>query len=455
MAIVPSLPVTIDGLLRAGAVRLATSTSARLDAELLLAHSLGTQRGRLHARGSDVVDAAAVARFEALIERRMQGEPLAYLTGQRGFWSLDLDVSPAVLVPRPETELVVERALTLIGSGPARVADLGTGSGAIALALAAERPDWQILATDRSAAALEVARGNAARLGIGNVEFLQGEWCAPLAGRRFDLIVSNPPYIAADDPALADPTLRHEPLAALSPGPTGFEALQCIASEARAHLEPGGSLVLEHGADQARELARRLVALGYADIHHHPDLAGLDRVTEARRPSMQGSLMLRFECSRGGFTVQLFPKEAPLTVDNFLAYVDAGFFDGTIFHRVVPGFVIQGGGLTPDYDQKKTNAPVRNEATNGLKNERGTLSMARTSDPHSATSQFFVNLKDNDFLDPGPGNAGYAVFARVVEGLDVIDAIAGVRTGRRKGHDDAPLEDVIIESVRRVDDTAR
>lgn len=455
MASVPSPPVTIDALLRAGAGRLVTGASARLDAELLLAHAMGTQRGRLHARGGDVVAAATVARFEALIERRLRGEPLAYLTGQRGFWSLDLEVSPAVLVPRPETELVVERALALLGPGPARMADLGTGSGAIALAVATERPDWQIIATDRSAAALGIARGNAARLGIGNVEFLQGDWCAPLSGRRFDLIVSNPPYIAADDPALEDPALRHEPSLALSPGPTGFEALERIATEARAHLEPGSTLVLEHGAGQARELARRLLALGYADIRHHPDLAGLDRVTEARRPSVQGFPMLRFECSRGGFTVQLFPEKAPLTVDNFLSYVDAGFFDGTIFHRVVPGFVIQGGGLTPDYDQKQTNAPVRNEATNGLKNERGTLSMARTSDPHSATSQFFVNLKDNDFLDPSPGNAGYAVFARVVEGLEVIDAIAGVRTGRRKGYDDAPLEDVIIMSVQRIDDTAR
>jgi cyclophilin family peptidyl-prolyl cis-trans isomerase len=165
--------------------------------------------------------------------------------------------------------------------------------------------------------------------------------------------------------------------------------------------------------------------------------------------------MVRFETSHGGFTVQLFEKEAPQTVANFLAYLDAGFFDGTIFHRIVPGFVIQGGGLSCDFAQKQTNPPVRNEAGNGLKNLRGTLSMARTNDPHSATSQFFVNLSDNDFLDQTPGNPGYAVFGRVVEGLDSVDAIAGVRTGRRGGHTDAPLEDVIIQSVRRLDDTVR
>jgi cyclophilin family peptidyl-prolyl cis-trans isomerase len=159
--------------------------------------------------------------------------------------------------------------------------------------------------------------------------------------------------------------------------------------------------------------------------------------------------MVRFETTHGGFTIELFEKEAPLTVANFLQYVDDGFFDGTIFHRIVPNFVIQGGGLTPDFEQKTTRAPVHNEADNGRLNARGALSMARTNAPHSATSQFFVNLVDNDFLDYRPGNHGYAVFGRVVEGLDVIDRIAAVRTGRRQGYTDAPLEDVIINSARR------
>ena len=159
--------------------------------------------------------------------------------------------------------------------------------------------------------------------------------------------------------------------------------------------------------------------------------------------------MIRFETSHGGFTVELFPEQAPVTVENFLKYVDDGFFDGTIFHRIVPGFVIQGGGLTAEFANKKTRAPIRNEARNGLKNSRGSLSMARTSDVNSATSQFFVNLKDNGFLDHGPRDYGYAVFGRVTDGMDVIDRIARVGTGRRKGYQDAPLEDVVIVSARR------
>lgn len=159
--------------------------------------------------------------------------------------------------------------------------------------------------------------------------------------------------------------------------------------------------------------------------------------------------MIRFETSLGGFTIELYDKEAPLSAQNFRDYVAAGFFDGTIFHRVIPGFVIQGGGFTADMQQKKTRAPIRNEADNGVKNRRGTLSMARTNDPHSATSQFFVNLVDNDFLDHRTGSFGYAVFGRVVGGIDVIDKIAKVKTGRRQGHDDVPAEPVLIKSARR------
>jgi cyclophilin family peptidyl-prolyl cis-trans isomerase len=159
--------------------------------------------------------------------------------------------------------------------------------------------------------------------------------------------------------------------------------------------------------------------------------------------------MIRFETSHGNFTVELYEEDAPQTVANFLRYVDEGFFDGTIFHRIVPGFVIQGGGLTSDLSQKKTHPPVRNEAGNGVRNQRGTLSMARTDEIHSATSQFFVNLADNEFLDHKPGRHGYAVFGRVVDGIEVIDKIAAVKTGRRKGYTDAPMEDVVITSARR------
>jgi peptidyl-prolyl cis-trans isomerase A (cyclophilin A) len=161
--------------------------------------------------------------------------------------------------------------------------------------------------------------------------------------------------------------------------------------------------------------------------------------------------MIRFETTLGEFTVELFEKEAPVTVANFLKYIDDGFFDGTIFHRIVPGFVIQGGGFTEDMSQKRTHPTIKNEADNGLKNERGTLSMARTNDINSATSQFFVNLKDNEFLDHKRGNFGYAVFGKVAQGMEVIDQIAGVETGRRKGHDDVPLEAVIMTSVRRLE----
>ena len=161
--------------------------------------------------------------------------------------------------------------------------------------------------------------------------------------------------------------------------------------------------------------------------------------------------MIRFETTHGGMTIELFEKDAPLTVANFLQYVDDGHFDGTIFHRIVPGFVIQGGGMDAGFGEKKTRAPIKNEADNGQLNLRGYLSMARTNAPHSATSQFFVNLKDNDFLDYRPGNHGYAVFGRVTEGMDAVDAIAAVRTGTRKGYSDAPMEDVIIQSARRLE----
>jgi cyclophilin family peptidyl-prolyl cis-trans isomerase len=160
--------------------------------------------------------------------------------------------------------------------------------------------------------------------------------------------------------------------------------------------------------------------------------------------------MVRIETNLGDFTLELDADKAPLSVENFLSYVDDGFFDGLIFHRVIPGFMIQGGGFAPDMSQKKNKAPIKNEATNGLKNLRGTVAMARTNDIHSATSQFFINLTDNSFLDNAPGNHGYAVFGKVVDGLDTIDRIAKERTGRRKGHDDVPSNDVVIKTASRI-----
>jgi release factor glutamine methyltransferase len=193
-------------------------------------------------------------------------------------------LSPEVLVPRPETELVVERALALLPERAVQVADLGTGSGAIALALASERADWTLIATDRSRAALQIARANALRLELRNLEFLEGDWCAPLAGRRVHAIVSNPPYVAALDPAMA--ALRHEPPAALTPGPSGLEALAAIIRAAPPVLRPGGALILEHGASQAGAVAAALVAEGFARVRCLRDVAGLERVTEALWPGL-------------------------------------------------------------------------------------------------------------------------------------------------------------------------
>lgn len=275
----------IDALLGAGEALLtrAGGDAPRLQAELLLAHVLSQPRSYLIAHADGSVPQSAAASYRGLLERAAAGEPTAYLIGQREFWSLALEVSPAVLVPRPETELVVERALSLIDAiAPRGACDLGTGSGAIALALAAERPRWQITATDFSAAALELARRNAQRHGLHQVEFLQGDWFAPLAGRRFHLIASNPPYVAADEPALS--RLRHEPRIALTPGLEGTEALQHIVIEAPHYLTPGGWLVLEHGGGQAALLAHSLQQRGYRHIHGHRDYAAIERVTEAQWP---------------------------------------------------------------------------------------------------------------------------------------------------------------------------
>lgn len=251
-----------------------------LDAQLLLAHVLGTERWRLTAHPERMVSPAESALFRALLARRAVGEPLAYLTGRREFWSLDLTVTPDVLVPRPETELLVERALELRPQEQARVADLGTGSGAIALALAHERPQWQVVATDASAAALAVARANGAALGV-HVEFRLGDWYAPLHAERFDLLLSNPPYVAADDPAMQ--LLRHEPAAALTPGADALCCLRTLAQGAAQHLLPDGWLILEHGNTQGAQLRDALVLAGLRHVRSHRDLGGHERVTEGQR----------------------------------------------------------------------------------------------------------------------------------------------------------------------------
>ena len=253
--------------LRAAAAQSAAA-SAELDAELLLAHALDLPRARLRSHPETLADPQRLPRYLELIERRAAGEPLAYLTGWREFWSLQLTVSPAVLVPRPETELLVERALALRTAPYGRVADLGTGSGAVALALASERPHWQITATDIAAEALAVARANAARLGLTGIEFRRGSWYEPLAGERYELLVSNPPYVAADDPALRADALAHEPRHALTAGEDALASLRALVRGAPQHLAPGGWLLL--------------VLAGFRSVRSHRDLAAHERVTEGQ-----------------------------------------------------------------------------------------------------------------------------------------------------------------------------
>lgn len=277
---------TIDDLLRAGAAALAgRSDSARLDAELLLAHALGHPREYLYINAARPAPDEAVRQFQASLAERARHRPLAQLTGEREFWSLRLRVTADTLVPRPETELLVERALArLPADGPLAVLELGTGSGAISLALASERPGLRILATDQSAAALDVARENARRLApAAAIRFAQGDWYAAAGAGRFDLIVSNPPYVADPEWDDSDPELRFEPAAALRAGADGLEALRAIVAGAPTHLRPGGWLLVEHGHTQGVAVAALLADAGLRKIAGYRDLAGRARVTEAQR----------------------------------------------------------------------------------------------------------------------------------------------------------------------------
>jgi release factor glutamine methyltransferase len=270
---------TIRDCLRAARRRLAASDGEHT----LLAHTLGVSVAHLLAHPEAAVNAAQRSAFEALVARRAAGEPLAYLTGRRGFWTLELVVNPAVLIPRPETELLVELALTLGGSRDGlRVLDAGTGSGCIALALASERPGWRMSACDASPAALDVARDNARRLNLGSVRWLLSDWFTALPGERFDLIVSNPPYVAADDPHLLGDGLTFEPPAALTAGPDGLDALRQLCAAAPAQLAPGGWLLLEHGFDQGAAVRELLAAAGGTAITTHRDLGGHERVSVAQ-----------------------------------------------------------------------------------------------------------------------------------------------------------------------------
>ena len=277
--------VTIERALDAARAALEpASPSARLDAEVLLSHVLGCGRARLRAHPAAPLDPDPEERFRTLVARRRRGEPVAYLTGRREFWSLDFRVTPDTLIPRPQTEHLVEAVLAAVRPDrTATIADIGTGTGAIAIAVALERPRALVLGSDRSRAAVAVARTNATRLGAGNASFVLADACAALAPARWSVIVSNPPYVAEGDSHLATGDVRFEPREALVSGPRGLDMLDTLARHAPRRLTHGGRVVLEHGAGQGPAVRALLRRAGLAPVETLRDLAGHERVTVGRR----------------------------------------------------------------------------------------------------------------------------------------------------------------------------
>jgi len=256
------------------------SDSPQLDAEVLLAHSLNKNRTWLVTWPDKDLNSDQLDAFDALLLRRKNGEPIAHITGTREFWSLPLNVTPETLIPRPDTELLVEQVLLAFPADkPVTLVDLGTGSGAIALAIASERPEWRIIATDQSIGALEVAKKNAEQLNIRNVEFRQGSWFEPLNNVIADIIVSNPPYIPRQDPHLSSGDVRFEPMSALASGEDGLDDIRLLISQSRKHLKTGGMLFIEHGYDQKQGVFHLFKDNGLKEILQHHDLANNPRIT--------------------------------------------------------------------------------------------------------------------------------------------------------------------------------
>ncbi len=274
---------TVQTALAQAEERLQGSDSAALDAQLLLAHVLDKNRSWLFAWPEHKLTQEQRRSFDALCARRAQGEPVAYLLGRRAFWTFELEVCSAVLIPRPETELLVELSLRLGADLTGKVADLGTGSGAIALALASERPDWQVYASELSAEAQSVAAANFRKAALANLQLLAGSWCEPLPGRDYVLIASNPPYIDKADPHLNEGDLRFEPRCALVAEDAGMAELRKIAVQAKSYLVDAGWLLLEHGWQQGNAVRRLLAGLGYTDVSTHHDHGNRERVTVGRK----------------------------------------------------------------------------------------------------------------------------------------------------------------------------